>query len=138
MNAITANPNVANAVALVGRILLATIFVISGAGKIFKFAATAGYMASKGLPLPEVLLVGTIVIELLGGLMLAAGLKARWVALVIFLWLIPTTFIFHAFWGLDPKEAQMQQIQFLKNVAIMGGMLMVFALGPGAYSLDKR
>lgn len=131
------NPNIQPAAALVGRILLATIFVISGAGKIFAFAGTAGYMASKGLPMPEVLLVGTIVIELLGGLMLAAGLKARWVALVIFLWLIPVTFIFHAFWGIDPKEAQTQQIQFLKNVAIMGGMLMVFAFGPGRYSIDK-
>lgn len=131
------NPNIQPTAALIGRILLAAIFVISGAGKIFAFAGTAGYMASKGLPMPEVLLVGTIVIELLGGLMLAAGLKARWVALVIFLWLIPVTFIFHAFWGIDPKEAQTQQIQFLKNVAIMGGMLMVFAFGPGRYSIDK-
>lgn len=131
------NPNIQPTAALIGRILLAAIFVISGAGKIFAFAGTAGYMASKGLPMPEVLLVGTIVIELLGGLMLAAGLNARWVALVIFLWLIPVTFIFHAFWGIDPKEAQTQQIQFLKNVAIMGGMLMVFAFGPGRYSIDK-
>lgn len=131
------NPNIQPAAALVGRILLATIFVISGFGKIFTFAATAGYMASKGLPMPQVLLAITIMIELLGGLMLVAGFKTRWVALVFFLWLIPVTFVFHAFWGLDPKEAQTQQIQFLKNVAIMGGMLMVFAFGAGRYSVDK-
>jgi putative oxidoreductase len=85
-----------------------------------------------------VLLPLTIAVELGGGLLLAVGFKARWAALAIFLFLIPVTFVFHAFWGIDPKEAAMQQINFLKNLSIMGGMLMVFAHGPGAYSVDKQ
>jgi putative oxidoreductase len=138
MNAITANPGLANAAALVGRILIAIIFIKAGWGKIGGWEGTAGYMASKGLPLVPVLLAGTILIELGGGLMLALGWKTRWVALVIFLWLIPVTAIFHAFWGIDAAQVQNQMNHFLKNVAIMGAMLMLFAFGPGAYSLDKR
>ena len=138
MNAITANPALANAAALIGRILIAIIFIKAGWGKIGGWEGTAGYMASKGLPLVPVLLAGTILIELGGGLMLALGWKARWAALAIFLWLIPVTFIFHAFWGIDAAQVQNQMNPFLKNVAIMGAMLMLFAFGPGAYSVDKR
>lgn len=129
--------NLQNTVALVGRILLAIIFIISGYGKITGYDATAAYMAANGLPMVGVLLPLTILTELGGGLLLAIGFKARWAALWLFLFLIPVTFIFHKFWGIDPKEAMGQEIHFLKNVAIMGGMLMVFAFGPGRYSVDK-
>ena len=131
------NANVSNAAVLVGRILLGALFIISGFGKITGYDGTAGYMAAKGMPFVNVLLPAAIAVELGGGLLLAIGLKARWAALAIFLFLIPTTLIFHAFWGIDPKEAAMQQINFLKNVSIAGGMLMVFAHGPGAYSVDR-
>jgi putative oxidoreductase len=132
------NPNTNNIAALVGRILLAAIFVISGFNKIGGFEGTAGYIASKGLPMPQVLAALTIALELGGGILLIIGYKARWVALAFFLWLIPTTFIFHKFWGIDAAQVQNQMINFLKNVSIMGGMLMLFAFGPGAYSLDKK
>jgi putative oxidoreductase len=132
------NPNVMNAAALAGRILLAVIFILSGFSKLTAFAGTAAYMASKGLPMVPVLLVLTILVELGGGILLAVGFKARWAALAIFLFLIPTTLVFHKFWGIDAAQAQMQQTQFLKNLAIMGGMLYVFAFGPGAYSVDRR
>ena len=132
------NANASNTAVLVGRILLGLIFILSGFGKIAGYEGTAGYMASKGMPFVNLLLPAAIAVELGGGLLLALGFKARWAALAIFLFLIPTTLIFHAFWGIDPKEAATQQINFLKNVAIMGGMLMVFAHGPGAYSVDKR
>lgn len=138
MNAITMNPNIGNAAALVGRILIAIIFIKAGWGKIGGWEGTAGYMAAKGLPMVPLLLAATIALELGGGMLLAIGWKARWVALLFFLWLIPTTLIFHAFWGIDAAQVQNQMNNFLKNVAIMGGMLMVFAFGPGAYSLDKR
>ena len=121
-----------------GRIFLALIFVVSGIGKITGYAGTASYMASKGLPLVDVLLPMTILIELGGGLLLALGWKARWAAAALLLFLIPTTLIFHQFWGIDPKLAQMQKIHFLKNVAIMGGMLMVLAIGAGAWSVDRK
>ena len=138
MNAIATNPNLTHAAALVGRILLAIIFIKAGFGKIGGWEGTAGYMASKGMPLVPLFLALTIVIELGGGLLLAAGYKARWVALAIFFFLIPVTVIFHPFWGIDPAQVQNQMNHFMKNLAIMGGMLMVFAFGPGAYSLDKR
>ncbi|QJR12345.1 Inner membrane protein YqjF [Usitatibacter rugosus] len=131
------NANVSNTAVLAGRILLGAIFMLSGFGKITGYEGTAGYMASKGMPMVNLLLPAAIAVELGGGLLLAIGLKARWAALAIFLFLIPTTLVFHAFWGIDPKEAATQQINFLKNLAIMGGMLMVFAHGPGRYSLDK-
>jgi putative oxidoreductase len=127
-----------HAAALAGRILLAAIFVLSGFSKITGFAGTAGYIASKGLPMPEVLTALTIALELGGGILLVIGYKARWVALAFFLWLIPTTFIFHKYWGIDPAQSQAQFVNFWKNVSIMGGMLLVFAFGPGAYSLDRK
>lgn len=132
------NPNTLNVAALVGRILLALLFVIAGFGKIAGFDGTAGYMASKGLPMPQVLLVLTILLELGGGLLLVTGWKVRWVTLAFFLWLIPTTLIFHKFWGIEAGQVQNQMNHFLKNVSIMGGMLLLCAWGPGAYSVDKK
>lgn len=132
------NANTVNIAALVGRILLALIFVVAGFNKIGGFEGTVGYMASKGLPMPQVLLVLTILLELGGGLLLVIGWKVRWVTLAFFLWLIPTTFIFHRFWGIDAGQVQDQMNHFLKNVSIMGGMLLLWASGPGAYSVDKK
>ncbi|MDX1488587.1 MAG: DoxX family protein [Acidiferrobacterales bacterium] len=122
---------------LLGRVLLAYIFVVAGFGKIGRFSDTAAYMASKGLPISEVLLVATIVIELIGGLMIALGWKARWAALAIFVFLIPTTLVFHAFWAVDPEQVRAQTIQFNKNLAIMGGMLYIAIVGSGRYGLDR-
>ena len=132
------NPKTQDIAALVGRILLAAIFVISGFHKILGFDGTAGYMASKGLPMPQVLLVLTILLELGGGLLLVVGYKVRWVTIAFALWLIPTTLIFHKFWGIDPSQVQNQMNNFLKNFSIMGGMLILWAFGPGAYSLEKK
>jgi putative oxidoreductase len=132
------NPDYANPAAFIGRILLALIFVVSGVGKITGYAGTAAVMAAKGLPMVDVLLPLTIAVELGGGLLLALGWKARWAAAALFLFLIPTTLIFHQFWGIEPKLAQMQKIHFLKNVAIMGGMLMVLAIGAGRWSVDGK
>lgn len=132
------NPNTLNLAAAVGRVLLAALFILSGFNKIGGFEGTVGYMASKGLPMPQVLLALTIVIELAGGLMIAVGYKARWAAVAFFLWLIPVTIVFHKFWGIDAAEVQNQMNHFLKNVSLMGAMLLLFAFGPGAYSLDKK
>lgn len=122
---------------LLGRLLLAYMFVVSGYGKIGAFAGTAKFMASKGMPLVEPLLVGAIIIELVGGLMLAVGWKARWAAWAIFLFVIAATLIFHDFWALPADQARMQAILFNKNLAVMGGMLYVAFMGPGRLSLDK-
>lgn len=123
---------------LLGRILIALIFLLSGFGKITGFAGTAGYMASKGVPMVDVLLAITIVIELGGALMIIAGFKARLAALALFLWMIPVTFIFHNFWAVPADQAMIQQIMFMKNLSIMGAMLYIAAFGSGPMSVDKK
>ena len=122
---------------LVGRALLSLIFILSGWGKITGFSGTAAYMANKGMPMPDVLLVPTIIIELGCGLMLLLGWQARWAALAIFLFIIPTTLIFHPFWVADAGQMQ-NQINFMKNISIMGGMLYIMAYGSGPFSLGKK
>ena len=121
-----------------GRTLLSLMFIISGWGKITGFAGTAGYMESAGMSFPQLLLVGAIIVELGGGLMLLFGWKARVAALAMFLFIIPATLIFHNFWAADAANAQNQMIHFMKNVTIMGGMLYVMAFGAGPLSLDNR
>jgi putative oxidoreductase len=121
--------------ALVARVLLALLFIISGYGKIGGFEGTAGYIASKGLPFPQLMAAGAIAVELGAGLLLLVGYKARWAAMALFLFMIPTTLIFHNFWSVPPDKAAMEQIGFLKNVSIMGGFLMVWAFGPGRFAL---
>jgi len=121
--------------ALVARILLAVLFILSGFGKIGGFEGTVGYIASQGMPFAPLMAAGAIAVELGAGLLLLVGYKARWAAMAIFLFMIPTTLIFHNFWSAPPDQAMMQQIGFLKNVSIMGGLLMVWAFGPGRLAL---
>ena len=123
---------------LAGRILLALIFLMSGIGKIGGFAGTAGYMASKGMPMVEILLAITIVIEIGAALMIITGFKARLGAAALFLWMIPVTLIFHNFWAVPADQAMIQNIMFMKNLAIMGGMLYIMAFGSGPMSIDKK
>jgi putative oxidoreductase len=122
---------------LVGRFLLGLIFIIAGWGKIMAYSGTAGYMASKGMPLVPLLLPLTILLELGCGLMLVLGWQARWAALALFLFIIPTTLIFHNFWASPPAQVQSQMNNFLKNLAIMGGMLYVIVYGSGPVSVGK-
>lgn len=123
---------------LLGRFLISLIFILSGFEKIPGFSHTAATMATKGLPFPGLLLVLAIIIELGGGIMLLIGWHARLAALVIFLYLIPVTAVFHNFWAAPPAQAQEQQINFLKNLSIMGAMLYIFAAGPGRYHVGRR
>jgi putative oxidoreductase len=122
---------------LAGRILLALLFVVSGFGKLTEFGGTVGYIASKGMPLPQLAAAGAIAVELIGGCLLVVGWQTRWAATAIFLFLIPTTLIFHPFWAVMAGK-QMETIQFMKNLCIMGGMLYVMAFGAGPLSLDNR
>jgi len=125
--------------ALLGRILLALTFVTSGFGKLMAFAGTVGTIAGKGVPLPEVAAALTILIELGGGLAIIAGWKTRWWALLIALFIVVITPIFHNYWAMpDPQKMMTNQIMFWKNVSMIGGFLVLFAFGPGRYSVDKR
>jgi putative oxidoreductase len=123
---------------LAGRILLALMFLLAGFGKIGGFDGTVGYIASKGLPLPVVLAAGTVALELVGGLALAVGYKARWAALALAIFTVLASVIFHNYWAMPAEQQRIQMLMFMKNLAVTGGMLMVFAFGPGRYSLDAR
>jgi len=118
-------------VPLLARILLGLIFVMSGITKITGFEGTQQYMASHGIPLTAVFLVGAIAVEILGGLSVILGLWPRAGAAVLVLFLIPATLIFHT-----DFSQQTQMIMFLKNLSIMGGLLLVMAFGGGRYRIQ--
>jgi len=119
-----------------GRILIAALFIFAGFGKVTGLAGTAGYIASKGLPLATLLAVGAAVVELGGGILLAVGFKTRWAAAAIALFTLVAAVIFHNFWGVPADQAQNQMIHFLKNIAIVGGLLYVVVYGSGPLSVD--
>lgn len=123
---------------LAGRILMAVIFVISGVGKVGNFSGTAAAIAGKGVPLADIALVITIIIELGGAAMLILGWKTRFAAGVMFLWMIPVTLLFHNFWAVPADQQMIMQIMLLKNLSMMGGFLYVMAFGAGPYSLDRK
>jgi putative oxidoreductase len=122
---------------LVVRILLAQLFIISGFGKITAFARTAADMASTGMPMSEMLLVLTITLEFGGGILLVLGWRARWIAAAFFGFTLLASLIFHPFWAAEPAQAMSQQINFMKNLATMGGMLFVVVHGPGPFALGR-
>ncbi|MFZ6654424.1 DoxX family protein [Undibacterium sp. TJN19] len=129
----TAGPAYAS---LIARVLIALIFVASGASKITGFEQTVGYIASKGLPLPALGAIAAIVVELGGGLMVIVGWRARWAAAAMIAFTLAAAFIFHNFWGVPADAAQNQMIHFMKNISMAGGLLYVLIHGSGAYSLD--
>lgn len=127
-----------NPLALIGRVLLALMFVLSGFGKIGDFAGTAGYIGSVGLPMPQVLAALAIAVEVGAGIALIIGFKARWAALALAVFTVAAAVLFHNYWAMPPAQQMMQQISFMKNIAVTGGLLMVVAFGPGAWSVDRR
>lgn len=127
-----------NPLSLIGRVLLALLFVPSGFSKIGGFAGTVGYIASKGVPLPELAAAAAIGVELGLGVLLLVGFQTRWAALGIAFFTVVITFIFHDFWAVPAEQVMMQQINFFKNMAVIGGLLTVMAWGAGAWSLDGK
>jgi putative oxidoreductase len=119
----------------IGRALAGVLFLVSGINKILGFSYVAGWMNSAGIPAAGLLLVLTILLELGGGLALITGFQARIAALALALFLIPVTLIFHGFWHADAAEFQNQLNHFLKNVAIFGGMLVLFGIEQQRYAL---
>jgi len=124
-------------VPLFGRILLSSVFILSGISKITAFAMEEGYVVAKHLPLPAVALTIALVVELAGGLALLAGWCTKFTAWILFLYMIPTTFLFHNFWAMQGMDRYDNTIHFQKNLAIMGGLLILAAFGAGAYSVDS-
>jgi putative oxidoreductase len=110
----------------VGRALAGSLFIVSGINKILAFSYVAGWMNSMGLPFAGLLLAAAIALEIGGGLALLTGFQARWASLGLALFLVPVTLIFHGFWSAGAAEFQNQLNHFLKNVAILGAMLVIF------------
>ncbi|KRI00277.1 DoxX family protein [Curvibacter sp. PAE-UM] len=127
-----------NPLSLIGRLLLAALFLPAGISKIGGFAGTAGYIASKGLPLPEVGAAIAVAVEILGGLALILGFGTRLAALALALFTLVATFIFHNYWGVPADQVFVQQLMFNKNIAVVGGLLVLAAHGAGAWSLDAK
>ncbi len=123
---------------IAARLLLALMFVLAGFSKFAALGGTAGYIASKGLPLPGLLAFATATLEVLGGLALALGLQARVAAAALALFTLAASFLFHNFWAMAPDQAYVNQLMFMKNLAVAGGLLMVVAYGAGAASIDAR
>ena len=124
--------------ALVGRILVATLFVPAGFGKLMGFAGTVGYIAKVGLPLPEVAAAVAILVELGVGLCFLFGFKTRAAALVLAVFTIATAIFFHNYWAMAPEMVQMMKINFYKNLAIAGGLLSFAVMGAGRFSIDRK
>ena len=148
LNAMTASATTANATgsvavslsdltAAIGRIALALLFLWSGYGKFAHAAGTVGYMQAYGVPAADLLVWPVALVEVLAGLALVLGWKTRWAALALIAFTLPATFIFHAYWGVPADQIMNQQIHFMKNLAIVGGLLSVFAHGSGRYALDR-
>lgn len=127
-----------NPLALISRLLLAALFLPAGIGKITGFEGTVGYIASVGLPMATLGAVAAIVVEVLGGLALLVGFGTRWAALVLALFTLTASFFFHNYWAVPAEQQFMQQLLFMKNVGVTGGLLALAAFGAGAFSLDAR
>ena len=124
--------------ALVGRLALAVLFLWSGYGKLAHMDGNVAYMSAVGLPAAALLIWPVLVVELLGGAMLLAGWKARWAAAVLAIFTAVATLLFHAYWNVPADQALNQQIHFMKNIAIIGGLLGVLAHGSGRFAFDRR
>jgi putative oxidoreductase len=126
---------------LLARVLVALIYVLSGASKIAGFGSTSGLLASLGWPAPSFLVVCAILLELGGGLALAFGFRTRLATVALLIFMIPATFGIHGAFLVHAKDAMAQQDQvahILKNLAIMGALLKFWADGPGRYAIDRE
>ena len=127
-----------NPLNLIGRLLFVALFLPAGISKLTGFAGTVGYISSVGLPLPTLGAALALAVEILGSLALLAGFQTRIAALVLALFTLVASFFFHAFWGAAPDQAFVQQLLFFKNIAVVGGLLVLAAQGAGGWSLDAR
>ena len=125
-------------VLLIARILLALMFILAGLSKFAGLEGTAGYIASKGLPLPGVLAFLTALLEVVGGLAIAVGFHARIAALVLALFTLLASVLFHNFWAMPAEQQMVQQLMFMKNLSVAGGLLLLFVFGAGGASVDAR
>jgi putative oxidoreductase len=122
---------------LLARVFIAALFLVSGTRKLLAYAATVGYFAKLGFPAAEAFTVIAIVIEIGGGLMLVAGWRTRWAAWALIVLVAVATAMAHRFWQFDAAQQVNQMNHFLKNLAVIGGLLFVASFGPGRLSVDR-
>lgn len=127
-----------NALNLLGRLLLVALFLPAGITKLTGFSGTAGYIASVGLPAPALAAAVALLVEILGSLALLFGFGTRIAAIVLALFTLAASFFFHAYWSAPADQAYVTQLLFFKNIAIVGGLLILAAQGAGGWSLDAR
>lgn len=134
------NTQLQGIVTVIGRTMLSLVFLMSAVGnKIPKFTEVAGYMASEGVPASRLMLAGAIVFLIVGSLSMIVGYRARIGGALLLVFLVLATYFFHDFWTFeDAAEKQQQMIQFMKNMALMGALLVIIANGSGPYSLDSK
>ena len=125
-----------SAVPLIGRILMSSLFLVSGVSKFVTFPYYVQAISGKGLPLPSAAIAGAALLEVLGGLAILSGFQTKIISWVLFVYLIPTTILFHNYWALQGALRASMQVHFYKNMAIMGGLLFLATWGAGPYSID--
>jgi len=123
---------------VVGRILLALMFILAGFGKLTNLEGTAGYIASGGLPFPALLAVVVGLLELVGGIAVAIGFQTRWAALALGVFTLAASVLFHKFWAVPADQAMVQQLMFMKNLSVAGGLFFVAAMSAGPASVDAK
>ena len=127
-----------SALNLIGRILIVALFLPAGLSKLAGFEGTLGYFASLGIPAPTFALAATIVIEIVGGIALLVGFQTRLVAIILALFTLVAAVTGHAFWAAPADAAFIAQLLFFKNIAVMGGLLVLASAGAGSFSIDGR
>ena len=127
-----------DAFSFVARLLFVVLFLPAGIGKLTGFAGTVGYISSVGLPLPTVGAALAAVVEIVGSLALLFGFRTRIAALVLAVFTVVASFFFHAFWSAPEAMKMVATLLFTKNIAVVGGLLVLAAFGPGRFSIDKR
>jgi putative oxidoreductase len=130
------NSGAGSAMLVIARTCIAILFLVSGIRKAMTFAASVGYMTKNGVPEAEYLLIAALVIEIGGGLLLILGWKTRYIATALLIFVAIITPLFHAFWAVDASQYAAQLNNFLKNLAVIGGLLYVAVFGAGAHSVD--
>ena len=130
--------NLSSALSFIGRVLFVLLFLPAGIGKITGFAGTVGYINSVGLPAPELATVLALLVEILGSLCLLAGFQTRIASIALAAFTLVATFFFHNYWAAPADQAFMAQLLFFKNIAVVGGLLILAAQGAGDWSLDSK
>lgn len=134
----TASTPIQSGLSLVARLLFVALFLPAGISKLTGFSGTVGYIASVGLPLPVLGAALALVVEIVGSLALLAGFGTRIAAVALAAFTLVASFFFHAYWAVPAEQAFVTQLLFWKNMAVVGGLLALAALGAGAFSLDAR